>query len=70
MALTVNTKVRIQRDETRHPSRGTWPRFRGKAGTIIEVNRARKGATEYGVSFTKARRTDAWFKSYELAVIR
>ncbi len=33
------------------------------------VNRARKGATEYGVSFTKIRRTDAWFKSYELAVM-
>jgi hypothetical protein len=69
MALTPGTKVRIGRDETKHPSRGSWPRFRDKTGTIVEVNRAGRGATEYGIGFGKSKRSDAWFKGYELAVI-
>lgn len=64
--LTVGTRVRIERDESRYPSRGTWPQFRGKTGTLLEINRAGRGATEYGIGFGAARRTDAWFKAYEL----
>lgn len=75
MTITVGTRVRIERGETRYPSKGTWPRFRGKTGTIVEINLG-----EYGVSFGKVTpRTDgrgslrwdsrdvAWFQPYELA---
>lgn len=70
MALTLGAKVRIERDETKHPSRGTWPWYRGKTGTVVGINRAGTGATEYGVGFGKAKWADAWFKGYELAVMR
>jgi len=46
--LAVGTQVRIERDETRYPSKGTWPSFRGKTGTIVEINLG-----EYGVAFGK-----------------
>lgn len=74
--------IRIERDETRHPSRGTWPQFRGRTGTVVEINadRARPHRTEYGVVFGKVGpRTDGrgkfvrsgnepitWFKAHEL----
>jgi len=44
----VGARVRIERDETRFPSRGSWPRFRGKTGTVVETNR-----DEFGVVFGK-----------------
>ncbi len=52
---TVGTRVRIERDETRYPSKGTWPEFRGKTGTVIEVNHDRQQPhlTEYGIAFGK-----------------
>lgn len=78
----VGARVRIGRDETRYPSRGTWPQFRGKAGTVVEINHDRKRPhlTEYGVVFGRVSpRTDGrgafirsgdepvtWFKAYEL----
>ncbi|MGV0738207.1 hypothetical protein ABQF35_14395 [Mycobacterium syngnathidarum] len=65
-ALTKGTKVGIQRDETQHPSRGTWPQFRGRTGTINDINAAGGGATEYGIGFGKSRSCDAWFKAHEL----
>lgn len=83
-AVEVGTRVRIERDETRYPSRGTWPRFRGKTGTVVQVNvdRKRPHLTEYGVSLGKVTaRTDGrgalnwesvdvvWFKVYELTPI-
>jgi hypothetical protein len=73
--------VRIQRDEARYPSKGTWPRFHGRTGSIVEINvdRKRPHLTKYGVSFNAVRvRTDgrgevdwratdvAWFKVYEI----
>ena len=64
--LRVGSRVRVERDETLYPSRGTWPQFRGKTGTVVEVNRAGRGPTEYGVGFGKATRASAWFKAYEL----
>jgi hypothetical protein len=74
--MNVGTRVRIERDETRYPSRGTWPRFRGKTGTIVEINLG-----EYGVVFGKAyERSDrpgvyryheppTWFQPYELRTL-
>jgi hypothetical protein len=77
----VGDRVRIERDETRYPSKGTWPQFRGRIGTIVEVNVDRKHPhlTEYGVALAKvSARTDgrgafnwdassvAWFKVYEI----
>jgi hypothetical protein len=49
----VGDRVRVERDEARYPSKGTWPRFRGRTGTVIEVNveRRRPHLTEYGVVF-------------------
>lgn len=72
----VGDAVRIERDEARYPSKGTWPQFRGRVGTVVEVNTDRKHAhlTEYGVVFAKAR-TDGrggqysivtWFKLHEM----
>lgn len=67
-------RVRIERDETRWPSKGTWPRYRGRVGTVVEINLG-----EYGVTFGKATpRTDgrgtfsyksndvAWFQRHEI----
>jgi hypothetical protein len=53
----VGDRVRIERDETRYPSKGTWPRFRGRIGTVVEINVDRKRAhlTEYGVVFGAVR---------------
>lgn len=64
--IRVGTRVLIARDETRHPSKGSWPQFRGKTGTVIEINRAGGGATEYGIGFGKTVRTDVWFLAHEL----
>jgi hypothetical protein len=80
--IKVGDKVRIERDETRHPSRGTWPQFRGKTGTVVEINRAGRGPTEYGVCFTKVspggprskraftwdQASVAWFKRHEIVL--
>lgn len=78
---TVGDRVRIERDETRYPSKGTWPQFRGRVGTIVEVNadRKRPRLTEYGVVFGATRtlpdgstraangcEVTTWFKIYEL----
>ncbi len=50
----VGDRVRIERDEVRYPSKGTWPRFRGKTGTVVEINDGPGGPTEYGVIFRTA----------------
>lgn len=47
----VGTVVRIERDEVRFPSRGTWPEFAGRTGTVVEINDG-----EIGVVFGKVRR--------------
>lgn len=81
-APRVGDRVRISRDETRYPSKGTWPQFRGKTGTVVEINvdRKRPHLTEWGVVFGMVkRRTDGrgafnwsgdepitWFKEYEI----
>ena len=79
----VGDRIRVQRDEIIHRPRGTWPRWRGRVGTVVVVNRDRKrpGATEYGVVFgaTRARsdgrgelnysEAPVWFLGHELAVL-
>jgi hypothetical protein len=75
--MNIGDRVKIERDETRYPSKGTWPRFRGKAGTVVEVNLG-----EYGVCFGKVtpRKSRpgssdwdsadvAWFQPHELKVL-
>ena len=77
MNIEVGSRVRIERDETEYPSKGTWPRFRGRTGTVVEINLG-----EYGVCFSSVTpRTDgrgrfrydsldvAWFQPHEIAAI-
>jgi hypothetical protein len=50
----MSTRVRIERDETRYRSKGNWPQFRGRTGTVVQANLG-----EYGVVFGKVTpRTD------------
>jgi hypothetical protein len=76
-AIAVGARVRIERDETRYPSRGTWPEFRGRVGVVVEIN-----AGEYGVIFGATRRranrpvcaasgeaVTTWFRAYEIRAI-
>ena len=46
--LTVGSRVRCERDEKLYPSKGTWPYYRGKTGTVVEHNLG-----EVGVCFSK-----------------
>jgi hypothetical protein len=46
----VGDRVRVERDETRWPSRGSWPRYRGKVGSVahqplLRRDRCRAGFT-------------------------
>jgi len=75
----VGNKVRLERDETKYPVRGSWARNRGKTATVVEINRAGKGPTEYAVAFGRLtpdedgryHTTDkTWFRAWELRVIR
>jgi hypothetical protein len=62
--------VTIERNETRWPSRGSWPRYRGRTAMVVSVN---QGAGEVGVTFTRIGATDpasctadSWFRPHEL----
>jgi hypothetical protein len=71
--MNVGDRARIERDETRYRSKGTWPQFRGRTGTVVQTSLG-----EYGVVFGKATpRTDGrgafqfegtvtWFQPHEL----
>ena len=67
-ALRTGSRVRVRRDEHLYPSKGTWPHFRGRTGTIVNINRdaERPELTEYGVCFGNTRQVDAFFKHCEL----
>jgi len=78
--ITVGTRVRIERDETCYPAKGTWPQFRGHTGTVVEINvdHKRPNLTEYGVVFGPVRRRPngslhgdivTWFKFYEITAL-
>jgi hypothetical protein len=69
-SFKVGERVRVERDESRWPSRGSWPKYRGRVGTVVRLNR-RDG--EIGVSFsnrgpnaTGVASTDSWFLPREL----
>lgn len=75
-------RIRIERDEERYPSKGTWAQFRGRIGTVVEVNvdRKRPHNTEFGVVFGSVHPREerpgtyrwsgsepvTWFKLYEM----
>lgn len=48
--MNVLDRVRIERDEVKFPSKGTWPQYRGRIGTVVEIN-VDKDRPEYGVVF-------------------
>jgi hypothetical protein len=77
-AFAVGDRVRVERDESRYPARGTWGRYRGKVGTVVSLNRR---DDEIGVILgapravrpDRGRPTSAasdestiWFRPYEL----
>lgn len=49
--MKIGTRVKIERDEQKYPPTGTWHWFSGRSGTVVQVNRAGGGSTEYGVCF-------------------
>lgn len=69
----LGTKVRIERDERRYPSKGTWPQFRGKTGTVVEINLGEIGVT-FGKAYPRPDRPRVyrsagpvtWFQPYEI----
>jgi ribosomal protein L21E len=61
--MNIGDRVRIERDETRYPSKGTWPRFRGKTGTVVEINLG-----EYGVAIGVRCDSDRLREAQQLAV--
>jgi hypothetical protein len=83
MKPCVGDRVRIERDEKFYPSRRTWPQFRGRTGTVVEINYDERypHLTEWGVVFGNVKpRTErphlyqwsgdepiTWFKDYEIA---
>lgn len=62
--MKIGTKVVVQRDEKKYPSRGTWPQFRGRKGVVTGTSHG-----EIGVSFRNSNSADAYFQRYELKVI-
>lgn len=76
----VGDRVRIERSA---PSRGTWPRWQGRTGTVGVINRdsKRPAATEYGVVFGATRQradrdggiayseSPTWFLGSELVTL-
>jgi ribosomal protein L21E len=57
-------RVRIERDEALYPSRGSWPQFRGKVGTVVTINREDR---EWGVKFTASHDEPIhWFRPREM----
>lgn len=70
--MKIGTKVRIERDETLYPSKGTWPKYRGKRGTVVENNIGEIGVV-FGETWRDSRnriRHDegiTWFQPYEIS---
>lgn len=78
MSINVGDRVVIERDEKQYPSKGTWSGWRGRTGTVVEIN-----DDEYGVVFGKVKErvnrpgtfawsgdeSQTWFKRYEISVL-
>ena len=65
--------VKVSRDEKLYPPKGTWPRYRGRVGTVVNPNTQ----NEVGVAFKPTWTTDdgklgwqgsdtTWFLPHEL----
>lgn len=82
--LIPGDRVRVERDETLYPPRGTWKNYRGKTGTVVEINKTRlettgEWHTEVGVVFGATRRDPrtgtprggaaTWFMPWELTEV-
>lgn len=70
MVLKRGDWVRIQRDETRWPSRKSWPLFRGRIGRLFSENAdalPTRTHIEWSVIFDSGQ--VAWFVPTELVVI-
>ena len=80
--MNVGDHIRVERDEKKYPSRGTWRRYSGKTGYICIVDES-----SYGVVLTVTRppwRKDSgrehelsydsdailWFRPHELVVLK
>ena len=59
----VGARVVVERDEQRYPSRGTWPRYRGKVGMVASPGEFGEVGVLLGVG-------TVWFKPWELRRIR
>jgi hypothetical protein len=59
--LKVGDQVRVERDERWWPSRGSWPRYRGRVGTVV----TRRHFGEIGVRFG-AGHVLSYFRPHEL----
>jgi hypothetical protein len=77
MPPRVGDLVRVERDETLYPSKGTWPQFRGRSGVVVEESHG-----EYGVALGRVRPIDGttrtrgpsgnavtWFQPWESTTI-
>lgn len=78
--FSVGNLVRIERDEKVHPSKGTWPKYRGKPGVVVILNEEDEEiGVEVGATTVRFRDDRnglqydhtkvAWFKSHELRVV-
>lgn len=63
MTFRRGDRVRVERDERRWPSKGTWPKYRGREGTVVAISRS---DGEYGVSFNRSHDNITWFALHEL----
>ncbi len=54
------------RCERAAPARGTWTRYAGRIGRVVQINRA---DGEYGVQFTAETRTVTWLVADELVAV-
>jgi hypothetical protein len=73
MRFRIGDIVKVERNEVRYPSRGTWPRYRGRIGTVVHSNQQ----GEIGVAFKATWRGEnnelkwqgsdtTWFLPHEL----
>lgn len=66
--INIGDSVVIERDEKLYPSKGSWPQYSGRLGTVVSINRQ---DAEYGVAFgyvgdVQKRAADSWFLLREL----
>ena len=80
--MNLRDRVRIERDETKYPPRGTWPEYRGRIGTVVEINpdTKRPDRTEYAIVFKSViqdgkrihwgNEASTWFLGHELTPLK